>query len=97
EEVQGKIEPNELRHDTSRFSLPSLTAHTRKGRMRFYGVLAAAATALLSVFVYVRLHQPVVLGGSSALLSPRVSVAVLGFTNLSGDPREAWLSTAFSD
>jgi eukaryotic-like serine/threonine-protein kinase len=96
-EVQGKIEPKAPRPDPPGFSLSSLPAHTRKGRIRSYGILATAAAALFSVFVYARLHQPVVLGGSSALLSPRASVAVLGFTNLSGDPREAWLSTAFSD
>lgn len=97
EEVQAKIETKAPRSDASRFSRSSLTTHTRKGRVRFYGILATAAVTLFSVFIYVRIHQPVVLGGSSAPLSPRASVAVLGFTNLSGDPREAWLSTAFSD
>jgi DNA-binding winged helix-turn-helix (wHTH) protein/tetratricopeptide (TPR) repeat protein/TolB-like protein len=97
EEVQSKIEPNVPERASRRFSLSSLTVHTRKKRIRFYGILAAAAAAVLSLFAYERLHQPVVLGGSSALVNPRASVAVLGFTNLSGDPREAWLSTAFSD
>jgi tetratricopeptide (TPR) repeat protein len=49
------------------------------------------------VFVYLRIHQPVVLGGSSGVVSPRRSVAVLSFKNLSGDAQEAWLSTALSD
>src|SRR5580658_9629234 len=80
EEVKGKIEAKPPRPDASGFSPSSLTAHTRKGRIRFYGILATAAAALFSVFVYVRLHHPVVLGGSSTLLSPRASVAVLGFT-----------------
>src|SRR5580700_8232015 len=97
EQGQGEIEPKAARPDASRVSLSFLTADTGKGRVRFYSITATAAVVLVSVFVYVRLHQPVVLGGSSALLSPRASVAVLGFTNLSGDPREAWLSTAFSD
>jgi DNA-binding winged helix-turn-helix (wHTH) protein/TolB-like protein len=97
EEVQSKIGLNIPERASKRFSLSSLTGHTREKRTRLYGILAAAAAAVLSVFVYVRLHQPIVLGGSSALVNPRASVAVLGFTNLSGDPREAWLSTAFSD
>jgi DNA-binding winged helix-turn-helix (wHTH) protein/tetratricopeptide (TPR) repeat protein len=96
EEVRGKIEPKATQAEASRISPSSLTAHRRR-RIRSYGILATAAAALFSVSVYVRLHQPVVLGGSSAVLSPRASVAVLGFTNLSGDPRKAWLSTAFSD
>jgi len=44
-----------------------------------------------------RLKQPAVFGGPSAAVSPRRSVAVLGFRNLSGNPRDAWLSTAFAD
>src|SRR6266403_2013606 len=79
------------------FSLFPLDLRTRGGRKRFYGVLATVSVAILLVFTYVRIRQPVVLGGSSAILNPRASVAVLGFTNLSGDPQEAWRSTAFSD
>ena len=97
EAVRGKIEQRVPRSDAYRLSLSSVAARTRRGRLRFYGISAAATAALFSMFIYMRLHQPIVLGGSSAQLSPRASVAVLGFTNLSGDPREAWLSTAFSD
>jgi eukaryotic-like serine/threonine-protein kinase len=97
EDVQGEIESKAVRPDGSRFSALSLALRTLMGRAGSYAILATAVAILLSVFIYVRLHQPVVLGGSAALLSPRTSVAVLGFTNLSGDPREAWLSTAFSD
>jgi eukaryotic-like serine/threonine-protein kinase len=97
EAAPGKIEHKVPRSDAYRLNLSSPSAHTGRGRMRLYGISAAATAALLSMFIYVRLHQRIVLGGSSAQLSPRASVAVLGFTNLSGDPREAWLSTAFSD
>jgi DNA-binding winged helix-turn-helix (wHTH) protein/tetratricopeptide (TPR) repeat protein/TolB-like protein len=58
---------------------------------------ACAVLAMLAAFAYLRMHQPVVLGGSPSTVSPRRSVAVLGFKNLSGDTQEAWLSTAFSD
>jgi DNA-binding winged helix-turn-helix (wHTH) protein/tetratricopeptide (TPR) repeat protein/TolB-like protein len=96
-EEQGKTDSNGLKEEAPRLPLFPRTVHTSKGRIRFYGFAAAVLTAILSGFMYARLHQPVVLGGSSAILSPRASVAVLGFTNLSGDSQEAWLSTAFSD
>jgi DNA-binding winged helix-turn-helix (wHTH) protein/tetratricopeptide (TPR) repeat protein len=97
EQLHLKIEPQPSQADASGFSFFSPAVHTIKDRLRFYGLLAVAVLALSSAIIYVRLHQPVVLGGSSAQLSPRASVAVLGFTNLSGDSSESWLSTAFSD
>jgi eukaryotic-like serine/threonine-protein kinase len=72
-------------------------AQTRWKTLRFYGLLAAIGIAPAAVYVAGRVLQPADLTGSSALVSPRRSVAVLGFTNLSGNPHEAWLSTAFSD
>ena len=63
----------------------------------FYLPAGAAVLAMLTVFIYLRMQQPVVLGGSPSTVSPRRSVAVLGFKNLSGEAQEAWLSTAFSD
>jgi eukaryotic-like serine/threonine-protein kinase len=78
------------------FTLRALNSYMRTGR-RIY-VLAAAMTAMaLLLAAYLRIHQSVVLGGSSAVVSPRHSVAVLQFKNLSGDVQEAWLSTALSD
>jgi DNA-binding winged helix-turn-helix (wHTH) protein/tetratricopeptide (TPR) repeat protein len=71
--------------------------HTPSGKRRFYGLVAAVGIALVGVGIYLRVSQPVVLSGSSSAVNPRRSVAVLGFTNLSADPTEAWLSTAFSD
>src|SRR5215831_12155927 len=71
--------------------------HKPSGKRRFYGLLAAVALVLGGVGIYLRVSQPVVLSGSSNAVNPRRSVAVLGFTNLSADPKEAWLSTAFSD
>jgi len=46
---------------------------------------------------YLWFAHPNLFGGASNLVSPRRSVAVLGFRNLSGDPKQAWLSTALSD
>jgi len=96
-EDRRKIQALAVEREAARFSLFPLDFRTRGGRKRFYGVVATVSVAMLSAFIYVRMHQPVVLGGSSAVLNPRASVAVLGFTNLSGDSQEAWLSTAFSD
>ena len=69
----------------------------RLGARRLYLVACAAALVMVAAYAYSRLHQSVVLGGSPSTVSPRRSVAVLGFKNLSGDPQQAWLSTAFSD
>jgi DNA-binding winged helix-turn-helix (wHTH) protein/tetratricopeptide (TPR) repeat protein len=70
--------------------------HSLRAR-RFYLVTCVAVLAMLTAFMYLRVHQPVVLGGPPSTVSPRRSVAVLGFKNLSGEAQEAWLSTAFSD
>lgn len=79
--------------DATVFESRSLFA--RIGRKRLYGVSALFACILLGAGGYSRMHQPAVLGGS--MVTPRRSVAVLGFKNLSGDAQEAWLSTALSD
>jgi DNA-binding winged helix-turn-helix (wHTH) protein len=78
-------------------ALESLNLETPAGRKRITVLFAAVAAATVCVFVYLRVHQSVVLGGTSGTVSPRRSVAVLSFKNLSGDAQEAWLSTALSD
>lgn len=52
--------------------------------------------ALAGIFS-VRMKLPMPPGPSSNAVNLRRSVAVLGFRNLSEDPRDAWLSTAFAD
>src|SRR5437764_6579550 len=71
-------------------------AHAPSGKRRLYGLIGVVAVAA-AVLVAIRVLHPVTLSGSSSVVSPRRSVAVLGFMNLSGDAHEAWLSTAFSD
>src|SRR5882724_5287566 len=93
----GTLDAKVSEQGAEKFLLVSLAARVRSGGSRIYGVVAIAAAALLLSLVYVRAHQPVALRGSATLISSRSSVAVLGFTNLSGDPHKAWLSTAFSD
>src|SRR6266851_3435894 len=70
--------------------------HRLRARL-LYLIACAAALVMVAAYAYPRLHQSVVLGGSPSTVNPRRSVAVLGFKNLSGEAREAWLSTAFSD
>jgi len=73
------------------------TVWHRLGARPLYLIACAAALVMVAAYAYSRLQQSVVLGGSPSTVSPRRSVAVLGFKNLSGDPQQAWLSTAFSD
>jgi DNA-binding winged helix-turn-helix (wHTH) protein/tetratricopeptide (TPR) repeat protein/TolB-like protein len=83
--------------ESARHSFRFFDFHTRAGSNRLYVAVAALVAAVLSALVYARNYQPGPLSGSSGVVSPRRSVAVLDFTNLSGDPHQAWLSTAFSD
>jgi len=64
-----------------------------------FSFLMAVTVTLIVVsgLMSLRLKQSEILNGQSTLVSPRRSVAVLGFRNLSGDSRDAWLSTAFAD
>jgi eukaryotic-like serine/threonine-protein kinase len=62
----------------------------------FRAVSTLLIVGLLGFGAYVSLRQFGVHAFRSAPL-PRPSVAVLGFKNLSADPQNAWLSTAFSD
>jgi len=73
------------------------TVHAPSRKRRFYGLAAAVVVVAAVVLVAIRFLQPATLSGNPGVVSPRRSVAVLGFTNLSGDAHEAWLSTAFSD
>ncbi len=67
-----------------------------RGSWRYFGGVAAVLLALVVGGTYLRMRT-VVLSESGPAINPRRSVAVIGFKNLSGDPREEWLSTALSD
>jgi DNA-binding winged helix-turn-helix (wHTH) protein/tetratricopeptide (TPR) repeat protein len=81
----------------------SLNSHTSEPEVRShhrgYFVLAVGGflLACLVAFIILRAKNPVVRGGSLAVVQPRRSIAVLGFKNLSGDARDSWLSTALAD
>ncbi|MBZ5598609.1 MAG: winged helix-turn-helix domain-containing protein [Acidobacteriia bacterium] len=62
------------------------------------GVLLLLAMGVTAGYSYRRLHKPRRAASSSPVaIRPRRSVAVLGFSNLSGRSDPAWLSTAFSE
>ena len=72
------------------------------------GLLWAAAAVLVVLagayggYRYSRRHRPVFMAQAQASLAipsgrPRRSVAVMGFTNASGNARDIWLSTAFTE
>src|SRR5260370_25329678 len=71
--------------------------HTRSGRRRNAGLAAAFAFVILAAFTYTRIQASSSPAGLSSGSNLRQSVAVVGFKNLSGDTKEAWLSTALSD
>jgi tetratricopeptide (TPR) repeat protein/DNA-binding winged helix-turn-helix (wHTH) protein len=66
-------------------------------RRRAYAIAATGLLAVLTALGFLRIQQLVVHGVSVAAAQPRRSIAVLGFRNLSGNPQQAWLSTALSD
>jgi eukaryotic-like serine/threonine-protein kinase len=60
----------------------------------------AALTCLvlaLAVLVYGRYYHSLAFRKTAGPVTPKRSVAVLGFKNLSADPHQAWLSTALSE
>lgn len=67
------------------------------GRHRTSAIALVVVLCSIAMFVYLRFYRGVVFGGSPRSIGARTSVAVLGFRNLSGDPEQAWLSTALSD
>jgi len=73
----------------------------RKSRWYAAAVLAGIAGVMVGSLLLTRHFpaQPILTPntGQAASVTPRRSVAVFGFRNLTGDPKSAWLSTALSD
>lgn len=71
----------------------------QKFRVLIWQAIAFAAIALLAAWVIPNfLHRDRALAASARpQVSPRRSIAVLGFKNLSGRPDQAWISTALAD
>jgi DNA-binding winged helix-turn-helix (wHTH) protein/tetratricopeptide (TPR) repeat protein len=73
----------------------SLPLRRRTQPTVFLALLAVALVAVL--FLFYRLRGPVAVQAEAAPRTARASVAVLGFTNLSGNPEAAWLADALSE
>ena len=84
---------NERRTSTAN-PLPPLT---RRFHYSYWLGVIAALAVLTAALSYVRLHPTKIRGNSEAALTPRRSVTVLGFKNLSERSDEDWVSTALSD
>ena len=81
----------------------SLPAPRNRAALRLIVVLAVAATSVAGYYAWTQFHRVQPRNPDAAISStgsppaPRRSVAVLGFSNLSGRPEEGWLSTALAE
>jgi serine/threonine protein kinase/Tfp pilus assembly protein PilF len=87
-------------------TLPSVLARRRRKTRAVLLIACAAVLAVLAIVGGSRIwHDRQLVESRQALepprpitpIQPRRSVAVLGFKNLSGNPKAAWLSSALSD
>jgi eukaryotic-like serine/threonine-protein kinase len=84
--------------DRRRAQVPSVQARApgTTSALRRWSPVTGSAVLFLSSVLFLWLRPSNVKGNAQAI-TPRRSVAVLGFRNLSGRPDQAWLSTALSD
>lgn len=68
-----------------------------RARMRIAKLAAVSFVVLVALFSYGRVYHSLAIGRFSTGNSPKRSIAVLGFKNLSRDPNQAWLSTALCE
>jgi DNA-binding winged helix-turn-helix (wHTH) protein/TolB-like protein len=104
---QSSLLSNDFASDLETFSPQAEFSSVEKPARLFYSftegwsfsfLMAVIVTlVVLAGVMSLRLKQSEILYGRTASVNPRQSVAVLGFRNLSGNPNDAWLSTAFSD
>lgn len=85
--------PKNGRPEASSWSTFGLLA----SRAWFRAVSLTACVAILAIGSYLAITQQRLSHVFRSTPVARPSVAVIGFRNLSGDPQNAWLSTAFSD
>jgi DNA-binding winged helix-turn-helix (wHTH) protein len=75
----------------------------RRKIARLVAALAIAGTAVAGIYTWKQFHRvlpptnPAGIGLTGLSRAPRRSIAVLGFSNLSGRPEEEWLSTALAE
>jgi DNA-binding winged helix-turn-helix (wHTH) protein/tetratricopeptide (TPR) repeat protein len=81
----------------------SLPPPRNRAAVRQVALLVVAATSLAGYYAWVQFHRvqpqnsPGIRSTAAAPPPVRRSIAVLGFRNLSGNPEEAWLSTALAE
>lgn len=68
---------------------------SRLGLIVFGCLIALAIAGVVGVQAYWDRRRPARISAST--IPTRRSIAVLGFQNVSGDPRDTWLSIAFSE
>lgn len=84
--------------DFSSIEKPARLFYSFASGWSFSFLMAVIVTlVVLAGAMSLRLKQSEFLEGRPVAVNPRQSVAVLGFRNLSANPNDAWLSTAFSD
>src|SRR5579859_5291467 len=92
------LETYPLQTDFSSIEKPARLFYSFTSGWSFSFLMAVIVTlVVLAGAMSLRLKQSEILEGRPAAVNPRQSVAVLGFRNLSANPNDAWLSTAFSD
>jgi len=98
EEIQHELAVSASVHNFSAVEKPARLFYSFTEGWSFSFLMAVIVTlVVLAGVMSFRLKQSEIFYGQAAPLNPRQSVAVLGFRNLSGDPGDSWLSTAFSD
>jgi DNA-binding winged helix-turn-helix (wHTH) protein/tetratricopeptide (TPR) repeat protein len=98
EELRTEDVPPAAPHSFSALAKPARLFYSFTEGWSFSFLMAVIVTlVVLAGLMSLRLKQSEIFYGKSPSVSPRQSVAVLGFRNLSGDTQDAWLSTAFSD
>ena len=92
------LEAYPVQTDFASIEKPARLFYSFTSGWSFSFLMAVIVTlVVLAGAMSLRLKQSEILEGRPAAVNPRQSVAVLGFRNLSANPNDAWLSTAFSD
>jgi DNA-binding winged helix-turn-helix (wHTH) protein/tetratricopeptide (TPR) repeat protein/TolB-like protein len=92
------VQQTERRHTERRMSTPGISVPAKKFPYYPYLLGLFAAVVMVTVSVsYVRHHSATGAANSAVIVTPRRSVAVLGFKNLSERSGKGWLSTALAD
>jgi DNA-binding winged helix-turn-helix (wHTH) protein/TolB-like protein len=96
--VAATVEPEAIRHQV--LADPASTLPTPRAQRWTWLSLTAAVVLLFGIVMFVArlgVFRHSASGAISAALTPRPSIAVLGFKNLSRKPDDEWMSTAMAE